>query len=145
MTESLIFLFHRDLDKLKEEITLFHSEADLWRTREGITNTAGNLALHIAGNLQHFFGSVLGSTGYLRDREAEFGAKGVSREELIMELDKAKLAVGDVLEVITREELNSEYPLEVLGCTWTTERFFLHLFGHLNYHLGQVNYLRRML
>lgn len=145
MTESLLSLFHRDLDKLKEEIQLFHNEADLWSIRGHIPNTAGNLALHIAGNLQHFFGKVLGKNGYVRDREMEFGAKNVPLEELLRELDQAKMAVGGVLQTITPDELKAEYPVDVLGATWTTEKFIFHLFGHLNYHLGQVNYLRRML
>lgn len=145
MTESLLSLFHRDLDKLKEEVNLFSNEADLWRVRGEIPNTAGNLVLHIAGNLQHFFGRVLGNNGYVRDREMEFGAKNIPREELLRELDQAKIAVGGVLRNITSDELKSEYPIDVLGASWTTEKFIFHLLGHLNYHLGQVNYLRRML
>lgn len=145
MTDSLLFLFQRDLNLLKAELNQFTDEADLWEVRGDIINPAGNLAYHLAGNLQHFFGAVMGNTGYQRDREAEFGAKNIPRTHLLQEIENAETAVKGVLEHISADALQADYPVQLQNKTWTVECFFLMLYGHLNYHLGQVNYLRRMI
>lgn len=141
----LIDLFERDLAKLKEEIGAYASEGDLWQTAGAIPNSAGNLCLHLAGNLRHFFGAVLSGTGYMRDRDAEFAAKFVPRAQLIEEVDAAAADVRTTLEKLTEEDLAKNYPIEVFGKPMTTEFFLVHLATHLNYHLGQINYHRRLL
>ena len=141
----LIDLFERDLAKLKEEIGAYASEGDLWQTAGAIPNSAGNLCLHLAGNLRHFFGAVLSGTGYMRDRDAEFAAKFVPRAQLIEEVDAAAADVRATLEKLTEEDLSKNYPIEVFGKPMTTEFFLVHLATHLNYHLGQINYHRRLL
>ncbi len=145
LNTTLIQLYTRDLDKLKEEISLYPNEGDLWRVEGEIANSAGNLCLHLAGNLRHFFGTVLGGTDYVRDRDAEFASKFVPRATLLAEVDAAAREVKAVLEKITDEDLHKNYPIEVFGHPMTTEFFLVHLATHLNYHLGQINYHRRML
>ncbi len=143
-TKHLAELFTRDLTTVKEEITSYSSEDALWVTADGINNSAGNLSLHISGNLQHFFGAVLGGSDYVRDRDFEFSGK-VSRQELLDDLEAAEKSVRETLAAITSEDLEKDYPLEIRGNTWKTEFFFLHLYSHMTYHLGQINYHRRLL
>lgn len=145
ITDTLQNLYERDLSKLKEEIGLYANEVDLWKTDGEITNSAGNLTLHLIGNLRHFFGAVLGDTGYVRDREKEFSDGGVSLEELLAGIDQAAGDVRSTLEKLTAEDLAKTYPIEVFGHPMTTEYFLIHLATHLNYHLGQINYHRRLL
>ena len=145
LVETLQSLYNRDLSKLKEEIGLYADEADLWKTGGAITNSAGNLTLHLIGNLRHFFGAVLGETGYIRDRDKEFLDAGVSRDELLAGIDQAAVDVKCTLDKLTDEELAKNYPIEVFGHPMTTEFFLVHLATHLNYHLGQINYHRRLL
>jgi uncharacterized damage-inducible protein DinB len=145
LTETLQKLYDRDLSKLKEEIELYSVEADLCKTDGEITNSAGNLTLHLIGNLRHFFGAVLGETGYVRDRDKEFSDGGVTREELLAGIDQAAADVRSTLAKLTFDDLAKEYPLEVFGHPMTTEYFVVHLATHLNYHLGQINYHRRLL
>jgi uncharacterized damage-inducible protein DinB len=145
ITETLQKLYERDLSKLKEEIGLYANEADLWKTDGAITNSAGNLTLHLMGNLRHFFGAVLGETGYVRDRDKEFSDGGVKRDDLISGIDQAAADVKSTLEKLTAEDLAKTYPIEVFGHPMTTEYFLIHLATHLNYHLGQINYHRRLL
>ncbi len=145
LTDTLSELYARDLSKLKEEIGLYANETDLWMTSGEITNSAGNLTLHLVGNLRHFFGAVLGETGYVRDRDKEFSDSGVSRAELIAGIDQAASDVRSTLEKLTADDLASTYPIEVFGHPMTTEFFLIHLATHLNYHLGQINYHRRLL
>ncbi len=140
---DLISLFERDLNRLEKELELT-PEAVLWETTGQINNPPGNLFLHLAGNLQHFVGTVLGSTGYVRDRDAEFNVRGIPKSTVIAEVAATKKAVLETLPTLTAEVLHSTYPIEVFGRPMTTQYFLIHLSGHLNYHLGQINYYRRM-
>lgn len=145
ISDTLILIFERDLAKLKAEVEAYPNEGDLWRVEGEIANSAGNLCLHLAGNLRHFFGTVLGGTEYVRDRDTEFSSKFVPRAKLIEEVDAAAADVKAVLAKITDEDLQKTYPIEVFGHPMTTEFFIVHLATHLNYHLGQINYHRRIL
>ena len=144
LSKTLAELYEKDLPRVKAEIEAYSSEETIWEVGEGTKNSGGNLALHIAGNLSHFFGAVIGGSDYKRDREFEFGGK-VSREELIKRLDAAYESVMNTLNGMTDEELRKDYPLELLGYPMSTEFFFIHLLAHMTYHLGQINYHRRMI
>ncbi len=142
MIEALISLFERDLEKLKVEIAAYTLEEDLWMTLEGSTNSGGNLALHIVGNLKNFIGATLGHTGYVRDRPAEFASQ-VSREIILKQISETILIIKETLQGLSLEILETNYPEEVLGYKMRTDYFLIHLHGHLTYHLGQINYHRR--
>lgn len=143
--QSALTLMHRDLDKLTEEINSYNNEADLWKLSGDIKNTAGNLCLHICGNLQHFIGAIIGKDGYVRRRDDEFGLKNVPKAKLLNEIQAAKNAVKNALENMAVEQLDEIYPKEVLGQPMTHTYFLFHLLGHLEYHLGQINYHRRII
>lgn len=145
LQETLIKLYERDLGKLRSEIEQYTVEADLWLVSGEIANSAGNLALHLVGNLNHFFGAVLGGSEYVRDRDAEFTKFGVSKEELLAQIDEAIPALTNTLKGLTDQDLAKAYPIEVFGHPMTTEYFLVHLTTHFNYHLGQINYHRRLL
>lgn len=145
MTKSLIHLFLRDLDRLKTEVESYKSDTVFWNIEKEISNSAGNLTLHIIGNLNHFIGSVLGDTGYLRNREAEFNDKGISREQLIGQINEVKTVIKSVLATLSASDLQETYPINIRKEGMNTEQFLMHLYGHLNYHLGQINYHRRLL
>lgn len=145
LSDTLIEIYERDLGKLRTEIGQYSEEADLWKTTGEISNSAGNLTLHLFGNLNHFIGAVLGGSGYVRDRDAEFSASGVSREKLVEEIDKTRSVVTATLKNLTDEDFAKIYPIEVFGHPMTIEFFLVHLTTHLNYHLGQINYHRRLL
>lgn len=145
LNSSLISLFERDLDRLKDEINLFEKEAEIWIAPGSLKNSPGNLCLHICGNLKHFIGATLGDTNYNRDREKEFSLKNIPRAELIKNIDETFVDIKKTLVNLDAESLSEIYPIDVLGSEMTTEQFLIHLYAHLNYHLGQINYLRRIL
>ena len=145
MKEILITLFEKDLNILIREVDSYSEESDLWKTAPGITNSSGNLALHLVGNLQHFIGAVLGDTGYVRNREAEFSDRNVPKAKILQDIQETIAVVSATLTKLNDEQLNDIYPIEVFGKPMTTLHFLVHLEGHLNYHLGQVNYHRRLL
>ena len=143
--ETLIELFERDLQKLKTEINLYKDEDNLWVIKEGISNSAGNLCLHLIGNLNHFIGATLGNTGYVRHRDDEFNLKNIPRQDLIINIDNCMLIVSNTFSKLTAADMEKEFPLEKHGTIVSTMQMLLHLFGHLSYHLGQINYHRRLL
>lgn len=145
LNDVLIQLYERDLGKLKEEIEQYSNEADLWKTSGEIANSAGNLCLHLTGNLKHFFGAVLSGSDYVRDRDAEFSHSGVSKEKMLADINETTTVVKSTLEHLTGEDFAKTYPIEVFGHPMTTEFFLVHLATHFNYHLGQINYHRRLL
>jgi uncharacterized damage-inducible protein DinB len=145
MIQSLQSLFTRDLNKLKTEIESYQNEEVIWKIDKNILNSAGNLSLHLVGNINHFIGTILGNSGYIRNRELEFSLKDIPRTELIQQIENTIEVVNSSLEKLSAEDMEKEYPIEPLGYTMTTEYFLIHLFGHLSYHLGQINYHRRLL
>lgn len=145
LINSFMQIIERDLDKLELELKQYSTEALIWKVQGEIKNPAGNLCLHLCGNLQHYIGARLGNTGFKRNRDLEFSTKNVSRERLIGEIQKTKKSVSDTLEKLNDTALEKLFPEEVLGYPMTTGFFLIHLTGHLNYHLGQVNYHRRLM
>lgn len=145
LKDALIELYERDLVRLRAEIEQYSDEADLWKVSGEITNSAGNLTLHLIVNLKHFIGAVLGGSGFVRDRDAEFSSKGVLRDKLLADIDATSIVVEATLEKLTDEDFAKTYPIEVFGHPITTAFFIIHLTTHLNYHLGQINYHRRLL
>ena len=145
LSEILGDLFDRDLNKLKSEIEHYSDESDLWKKPGGVLNSAGNLCLHLNGNLQHFIGATIGNTGYVRDRDAEFSSTDIPREKMLADIDTMRSVVKSTLAKLTQADLASNYPIEVFGHPMTTGWFLTHLATHLTWHLGQINYHRRML
>lgn len=145
LVDHLTRLFLRDLGTFRRELDLFPDEASVWRTLPGVTNSAGTLTLHVAGNVRHFVGAVLGGTGYVRDRDAEFSRRGISRDELRREIDVTMDEVRQALGRLDPAVLEQPWPHPVAGVLLPTGLMLLHLTTHLAFHLGQVGYLRRLL
>ncbi|HEY5219054.1 MAG TPA: DUF1572 family protein [Gemmatimonadaceae bacterium] len=135
----------RDLRAARREIEAYDHEADLWRLSPTIPNSAGTLALHLAGNMRHFIGTVLGGTKYVRNRDAEFAARDVPRVEVLRELDAAVADVNAVVPHLTEAQLAATFPVPVAGHRAVTEDVLIHLVAHLGYHVGQMDYHRRAL
>jgi hypothetical protein len=145
LIQPYLEFFLRDLNKVKEEITLYKNENDLWVMKGEIQNSAGTLALHLIGNIKHFIGAHIGFTGYVRDRDREFSDRNIPREKLISELQEAISIVEKVLPTIKDEDFSKEFPVEMYGAKRNTGYIILSLSTHLCYHLGQINYHRRLL
>jgi hypothetical protein len=145
MTDELLTLYRRDLEKLIAELEAYPSEAQIWRVAGEIKNPAGNIVLHLIGNLNLFIGVKLGGSQFVRDREAEFAVKDVPRAELLHKLRQTIKMLEQTLPALEAATLEATYPLEVLGYPMNTQYFLIHLYGHLNWHLGQVNYHRRLI
>ncbi|HEV8513823.1 MAG TPA: DUF1572 family protein [Cyclobacteriaceae bacterium] len=145
LVDELRKVFLKDLQKLKEEIGLYKSESNIWKIEKNIANSAGNLCLHLVGNLNTYFGATIGKTGYIRNRDLEFSQKGVPQKELVTMVENTITMLDKVMKSMADEELEEEYPLLVLKEKTSTGYFLFHLSSHLGYHLGQINYHRRLI
>ena len=144
VVEVLKSLFTRDLNRLYDEINMYKSEEAIWKIQKEIANSAGNLCLHLIGNLNTYIGKELGDTGYIRNRELEFSLKNVPRADLLEEVKKTIEVVTSSLNKLDNKLLENEYPVLVYETKTSTEYFLIHLATHLTYHLGQINYHRRI-
>ena len=145
LKETLTEIFERDLQRLATEINLYKAEENLWLIKPGISNSAGNLCLHLLGNLNHFIGATLGHTGYVRHREDEFSLKNIPRQDLITNIGNCRIIVKESLANLQEADMQKDFPLDVFGKITSTEFMLVHLAAHLSYHLGQINYHRRLL
>ena len=142
--ESLLKLYTRDLNAIKKELESYNNESLIWKVDKDVTNSAGNLALHIVGNLNHFIGAILGDTDYIRQRDLEFSQKDIPLKELSIKLDDTIIVVEKTLSNLTPADLQKEYRRNPTEAYMTTEFFLMYLISHLSYHLGQINYHRRL-
>lgn len=145
LTETLTQLFERDLKRLANEISLYKDESHIWTVQKDISNSAGNLCLHLLGNLNHFIGATLGHTGYVRHRDDEFSLKNIPRQDLLLNISNCLLIVTETLQKLPEEDLAADFPIEVFGKKDSTAYMLVHLATHLSYHLGQINYHRRLI
>ena len=143
LATELAALFARDLTRLIQELRAFPDTASLWQTAPGVANAAGTIALHLEGSCRHFIGHHLGQIAYTRQRPIEFSARGVDQAELIARLEAVKDMVPRVIAGLSDAQLDADFPEVVLDKPLPTRQWLIHLLGHLNYHLGQVDYLRR--
>ena len=145
MINELIKIYDRDIQRLRKEIELFNEDSNLWRTVGHVKNPAGNLCLHLVGNLNTYIGKNLGYTNYVRDRDAEFNSRNVSKQELLDKVEETREAVISTMKKLNNEDVDKKYVEDVFGYEMTNGFFLIHLAAHLSYHLGQVNYIRRIL
>ncbi len=145
LAHELAALYTRDLTRLIQEVNAFPDTATLWQTRAGISNSAGNLALHLEGNLREFIGRLLGEVAFERDRPREFSDSGIEKAELIRRLTAVRDEIPAIIAGMTAEQLDADFPQAYVGRTLPSRQMLIHLEGHLSYHLGQIDYLRRVL
>lgn len=141
---ELASMYTRDLTRLVQELRAFPETDALWQLAPGVTNSAGTLGLHLEGNLREFIGRQLGGRDYTRDRPAEFGTRGVAQAELVRRAEALVTDIPPVIASLDAGTLDRPYPQDAFGRGMSTRQFLLHLYGHLNYHLGQIDYLRRV-
>ena len=141
LNSVLANFYERDIRKLIEEVNLFRNEEDLWRTQGSVKNASGNLVLHIIGGLNHFIGATLAQTRYVRNRDQEFISKDVARKDLVAQLEEL---IPMINETVNAQHIEAEYPLIFDDAKRSNGYVLVQLSLHLNYHLGQVNYLRRI-
>ncbi len=144
-TNILTELYTRELNTLKEELKLYTSEEAIWKVEKDINNSAGNLTLHLIGNLKHYFGACLGNNGYVRHREDEFNLKKIPLRTLLSDIDEVIEMIQKTLNNMDDGQFHANFPGFFLNEQRSVQYVSLHLLAHFSYHLGQINYHRRLL
>jgi len=144
LAAELAALFTRDITRVRQQIDAFPNDASLWVAGPGVSNAAGTLALHLEGNLREYIGRQIGGIAYVRDRPAEFSTRGLPKAELLARLDAVATSIPGIVGRLSDADLRAAYPEAVLDRPWSQGQFLVHLIGHLSYHLGQIDYLRRL-
>ena len=145
LANDLVTLFVRELETVQREVEMCPDDVALWKTAPGVSNSVGNLAAHLAGNVQHFIGAVLGKSGYVRNRDHEFSRREGTRAEIIADVQNAIDVTRKYLPALSDADYAAEYPEAVGGVKMRTSLFLMHLASHAAFHLGQADYLRRSL
>jgi uncharacterized damage-inducible protein DinB len=143
--ETLKTLYSRELHKLKAEIELYQNEKRIWHFEKSISNSAGNLCLHLTGNLNAYIGAGLAKTSYTRHRELEFSLKDIPKAELIKKVEETILVVEKGLNSLSDDQMKDNFPVVIWDKATEMEYTLVHLITHVSYHLGQINYHRRLL
>lgn len=144
LLEDLKAMYLREIATLERELALYPDDASVWAALPGVPNPAGTLFLHLAGSLQHFFGAALGKSGYVRDRAAEFSKRDVPKSELEQELANARQSVIAGFAALTEDRLEETFPVRFADDSFSTQLTLLQFSSHLAYHLGQIDYHRRV-
>ncbi|MEZ4721550.1 MAG: DUF1572 family protein [Flavobacteriales bacterium] len=137
--------FLAGIDRIESELDQYQSEERLWVIEGSLSNSGGNLMLHLVGNLRHFIGHVVGKNDYVRQRELEFSSKNIVRTDIKKLIAECRTEVESTFETLDDSGLDIQFPVNIANREWTTREFIFHLLGHLNYHIGQINYHRRLL
>ena len=140
---SVGFVLLREIESVRASVEAYPDDASLWKPMPGISNVGGTLVQHIAGNLRHFLGNILGGVPYARDREAEFSNRSATKAELVALMTETRNAIAATIPKLSNEVLEKPFPLQIAGRTVSTADFVVHLASHLAYHLGQLDYHRR--
>lgn len=138
-------LYQRDIEKLIAEINLFQFEENLWKTTGAIINSSGNLTLHIIGGLSFHIGTTLANTSYIRNRDQEFILKNIPRKYLTDQLLGLVHLIKETINSMSNEQLSEPHPKFFDKKDAKISYVLTQLLLHLNYHTGQVNFLRRAL
>src|SRR5215216_1409889 len=141
---SLENFWLRELRSLRLELEAFPDPKLIWALPAGLPNSAGPLTLHLVGNLQSHIGAIFGGSGYVRDRDRQFRARDVSREELLELITATEAAIRATLPRLTAAQLAAPFPQPIRGQQLETAELLIQLAVHLAYHLGQVSYHRRL-
>lgn len=144
LVSAICSQLHHGIGQFVNELNAYPAENTLWMPVKGISNSPGNLGLHLVGNINHFIGAALGNTGYVRQRDLEFSSQYIPRNVLIAELTRAAETIKIVLNDLNDNELAKPFPDGFWKEPINIGALLIHLISHLNYHLGQVNYHRRI-
>jgi hypothetical protein len=142
---ELAALFRRDLTRLAQELHAVPHDGVLWSKPAGVANSIGNLVLHLEGNLREYIGRQLGGVPYTRERDREFTDTGLTKDSLLARVEPLAILIPEIIARLSDADLKRLYPEEPFNSPISTAQYLVSLNNHLNYHLGQIDYLRRIL
>src|SRR5580700_10387318 len=119
------------------------SEEEIWWRPNPASNSAGNIVLHLCGNVRQWIISGLGGAADTRQRDREFAERGpISRQALVTQLRRTVRDACRVLGKLSDDSLDRKY--EIQGYLVTGLDAAFHVTEHFGYHTGQIIYITKL-
>ena len=129
---------HRWVDPLTNE--------QFWQKPYPYGNSVGHLVLHLTGNLSYYLGRCVAQTGYVRDRDREFGdPRPPHKDQALEAFDQAIAMVVETIHAQREEDWGQAYTAEREPEAKNRFQIFVRCAGHAYHHVGQIIYLSREL
>ena len=130
------------LPRLCESLELLSEEEIWWRPNDA-SNSMGNIALHLCGNVRQWIISGLGGTEDTRQRDLEFSERGpISRDILVAKITGTVKEASRVIAKLSADDLVREYAIQ--GFRTTGCAAIARITAHFANHAGQVIYVAKM-
>jgi len=119
------------------------SEEEIWWRPNPASNSAGNLVLHLCGNVRQWIISGLGGVEDARDRDREFAERGpIPRQGLVTQLRRTVQDACRVLAKLSDDSLSRKYRIQGYHVTGLDAVY--HVAEHFGYHTGQIIYITKL-
>ena len=136
-------LFEEGVVRIKKSLSLM-TEAQIWHRPNENSNSAGNLVLHLCGNVRQWLLTGLGKNPDIRTRQAEFDEKGpIATKALLEKLDQVMKEVDEMLDSLKPEDLTATHLVQ--GYQENGVSILVHVVEHFSYHVGQITYIVKAL
>ena len=119
------------------------SEEEIWWRPNSVSNSAGNLVLHLCGNVRQWIISGLGGAKDMRKRDLEFSEQGpIPRKALVTQLRQTVREASRILSRLSDESLTRNYRIQGYRVTGLDAVF--RVAEHFRYHTGQIIYIIKL-
>ena len=138
-------IHYLELNPLRIENCLHRlTEEQVWLKPNEVSNSIGNLILHLCGNMTQYVISGLGGAPDHRERAKEFAVEGgFTKSALLEKFKNTTTQAISVLEKTTSEEL--QLTRNVQGFEMTGIGILIHVTEHYSYHVGQIATLTKLM
>jgi uncharacterized damage-inducible protein DinB len=137
--ESRRRLFDESLPRIRNCLARLTVD-EIWARPNEQTVSAGNLVLHLSGNVRQYVIATLGGVADVRERQAEFDAAGpMATPELLDRLEKTMAEASGVIDRLDPAALLKTY--RVQGFVESGLSILVHVVEHFSYHTGQIVYI----
>ena len=119
------------------------SEKEIWWRPNTASNAAGNIVLHLCGNLRQWIISGLGGAPDMRARDTEFSERGpIPRRMLIKQLKTTVREACETIDRLSAETLLQDFSIQGFHVSGLVA--ILHVYEHFAYHAGQIAYITKL-
>ncbi len=108
-----------------------------WQRPNDVSNSVGNLVLHLTGNVRQWVIAGIGGEPFQRDRPAEFAERGpLPQAQILAGLRDVVVRADQVIAGLSAADLEQEYSIQ--GRTVTGIAAVFHVVEHFSLHTGQI-------
>ncbi len=141
--EESIFRIEKNTTKIIKCLHVL-TEDQIWKRPNEVSNSAGNILLHLCGNTRQYLVSALSDQPDIRERDEEFSAKGgYSKEELQIKLTATVEEATGILQTMDEYRLMKIHSVQ--GFNLSGIAIIVHVTEHYSHHTGQIIFWTKLL